>query len=66
MAGESEGNNLQSYCPKHEAGTTSPEINLENLRKKVRKYIDMVILFLNLFIICVGKHSCIKIAVQWC
>lgn len=42
MAGESEDNNLQSYSPKNETGSVSPEINLGILRKKVRKYIDMV------------------------
>lgn len=48
MAGESEDNKLNSYSPKNETGTASSEINLDSLRKKVRKYIDMVRKYLNL------------------
>ncbi|GIY75333.1 cell division cycle protein 16 homolog [Caerostris extrusa] len=40
MAGESEGNSLQSFSPKNESNTTS-EVNLETLRRRVRKYIEM-------------------------
>ncbi|GFW36350.1 cell division cycle protein 16 homolog [Trichonephila clavipes] len=40
MAGESEGNSLQSFSPKNESNTTS-DINLEALRRRVRKYIEM-------------------------
>lgn len=48
MAGESEDNKLSSYSPKNETGTASSEINLDSLRKKVRKYIDMVRRYSNL------------------
>ncbi|GBO21132.1 Cell division cycle protein 16, partial [Araneus ventricosus] len=40
MAGESEGNSLQSFSPKNESNTTN-DINLETLRRRVRKYIEM-------------------------
>ncbi|XP_054717848.1 cell division cycle protein 16 homolog [Uloborus diversus] len=41
MAGENEDNNLQSFSPKNESSTASSSVNLDTLRKKVRKYIDM-------------------------
>lgn len=41
MAGESEENSVHSFSPKNES-STNVEMDLEMLRRKVRKYIELV------------------------